>query len=271
MRMVKRKDKSAKRGQWEPTDDNGCQINGIAVWMLFLANFASGQGRVCLLNFLKLNFMGTIKKGILGDFSGKVGNVVGATWNGIGYMRSLPTKVRNPRTPGQLEQRMKFSMIGSLMKNLAPVLQIGYKNAASGKGRSTFSMAMSDNLKGAITGEYPDLTIDYPNVRLAKGLLSGCSSVSLSLTDGMADFSWDNIIMGNAAETDRVMVVAINTATGEMVYDRNLAGRSEMSGSIALPANWAGDEAAGYVIFVNEEESENSDSIFAGSITGTAA
>jgi len=33
--------------------------------------------------------MGTIKKGILGDFSGKVGTVVGASCRGISYMGSL--------------------------------------------------------------------------------------------------------------------------------------------------------------------------------------
>jgi hypothetical protein len=30
--------------------------------------------------------MGTIKKGILGGFSGKVGTVVGASWKGISYI-----------------------------------------------------------------------------------------------------------------------------------------------------------------------------------------
>lgn len=40
--------------------------------------------------------MGTIKKGILGGFSGKVGTVVGGSWKGISYMRSLPQKVKKP-------------------------------------------------------------------------------------------------------------------------------------------------------------------------------
>ena len=30
--------------------------------------------------------MGKISQGVLGGFSGKVGNVVGGTWKGIGYM-----------------------------------------------------------------------------------------------------------------------------------------------------------------------------------------
>ena len=37
--------------------------------------------------------MGKIKQGILGGFRGKVGTVIGASWNGISYMRGA----RNPR------------------------------------------------------------------------------------------------------------------------------------------------------------------------------
>lgn len=33
--------------------------------------------------------MRTIKQGILGDFSGKVGPVIGGVWKGIGYMGSI--------------------------------------------------------------------------------------------------------------------------------------------------------------------------------------
>ena len=42
--------------------------------------------------------MGTIKQGILGGFSGKVGSVVGASWKGISYMRSQADHVKNPRS-----------------------------------------------------------------------------------------------------------------------------------------------------------------------------
>lgn len=39
--------------------------------------------------------MGTIKQGILGGFSGKVGTVVGGTWKGISYMRSIAQNIKN--------------------------------------------------------------------------------------------------------------------------------------------------------------------------------
>jgi hypothetical protein len=41
--------------------------------------------------------MGTIKKGILGGFSGRVGTIAGASWKGIAYMCSLPQKTCNLR------------------------------------------------------------------------------------------------------------------------------------------------------------------------------
>jgi hypothetical protein len=53
--------------------------------------------------------MGTIKKGILGGVSGKVGNVVGGSWKGIDYLRVLPASVHNANSQPQISQRYKFS------------------------------------------------------------------------------------------------------------------------------------------------------------------
>lgn len=52
--------------------------------------------------------MATIKQGILGAFSGKVGSVVGSSWKGIPVMKSLPPSVANPKTAKQIEQRSRM-------------------------------------------------------------------------------------------------------------------------------------------------------------------
>ena len=52
--------------------------------------------------------MGKIKQGILGGFKGKVGTVIGSSWNGIAYMRGLAQSVKNPKTAAQLQQRAYF-------------------------------------------------------------------------------------------------------------------------------------------------------------------
>ena len=62
--------------------------------------------------------MGKIKQGILGGFKGKVGTVIGASWNGIAYMKGKPQSVRNPRTDAQLQQREFFKEVQALVTQL---------------------------------------------------------------------------------------------------------------------------------------------------------
>ena len=63
--------------------------------------------------------MGKIKQGILGGFKGKVGTVIGASWNGIAYMRGLPQSVKNPKTPAQQAQREFFREVQDLAGQLS--------------------------------------------------------------------------------------------------------------------------------------------------------
>lgn len=60
--------------------------------------------------------MGTIKQGILGGFSGKVGTVVGGSWKGISYMRVLAQNVKNPRTDAQMNPRSNFALAMAFLK-----------------------------------------------------------------------------------------------------------------------------------------------------------
>jgi len=106
--------------------------------------------------------MGTIKKGILGGFSGKVGTVVGASWKGIAYMRSLPQKVKNPRTLGQRMQRSKFALTLALLQPMTAFLRTGWKLYAH--KQSPFNAAMSYAINNAVTGTYPDYDIDPSKV-----------------------------------------------------------------------------------------------------------
>ena len=55
--------------------------------------------------------MGKIKQGILGGFKGKVGTVIGSSWNGISYIRGIAQSVRNANTAAQQTQRGFFKMV----------------------------------------------------------------------------------------------------------------------------------------------------------------
>ena len=76
--------------------------------------------------------MGSIRKGILGGFAGKGGTVVGISWKGGSYMRSLAGKIRNPRSPLQMAQRTKFALTINYLKPMNALLRAGWKLYAQG-------------------------------------------------------------------------------------------------------------------------------------------
>ena len=80
--------------------------------------------------------MGKIKQGILGGFKGKVGTVIGSSWNGIAYMKGRPQSQKDPKTAAQLSQRSYFREIQRLAGQLtAEQLASLYPSVASGKTR----------------------------------------------------------------------------------------------------------------------------------------
>ena len=80
--------------------------------------------------------MGKIKQGILGGFKGKVGTVIGASWNGIAYMKGLPQSQKDPKTAAQMAQRNYFTEIQRLVSQLTTEqLASLYPSVTSGKTR----------------------------------------------------------------------------------------------------------------------------------------
>ena len=209
--------------------------------------------------------MGTFKKGILGSFSGKVGNVVGASWRSITYMRSLPSVTRNPRTEKQLSQRNKFSLIGKFLKTIIPVIRMGFKNIA-GATNSAYSAAMSYNLQNAVKGEYPNFEIDFPRVGIALGELYPANNAKIASEAGKLLFSWDATLQNNTSTEDRVMALVYNPVKGEAAYDLNMATRADGTGQLEVPPTWEGDTVETYLAFASEDGTQVSNTVYTGSI-----
>ena len=89
--------------------------------------------------------MGKINLGILGSFSGKVGNVVGGSWKGISYMRAKASSVSNPRTDGQMGQRSKFALVLGILKPMTGFIRVGYKRFTI--KQTAFNAAMGSPVK----------------------------------------------------------------------------------------------------------------------------
>jgi hypothetical protein len=209
--------------------------------------------------------MGTIKKGILGGFSGKVGTVVGGSWKGISYMRSLPQKVKNPRTQGQRSQRSKFALTLNLLKPMTALLRTGWKLYAH--RQSPFNAATSYTLANAITGTYPDYSVDVSKVLVSRGALTPATNGSATDTGGSVAISWDdNSGVGSAKQTDKALIAILNLEKGEAITNDAGAERNTGTQTVLLPADWSGDEVQAYLGFVSEDGKEVANSVYLGAI-----
>lgn len=210
--------------------------------------------------------MGTIKQGILGGFSGKVGTVVGSSWKGLSYMRGQAQSVKNPRTAKQMAQRDKFALALSFIRPIQSFIKVGFKTYAV--HQSEFNAAMSYTLKNAIKGTYPSFTIDYAQAMVSRGSLAKPLNIQKQNNDNEIAVSWqDNSGTANALDTDFAMIMAYNADKQEAVYDMTSTCRGDEGSSLRYPSDWVGDTVHVYLAFVSEDGTLVSDSDYVGSMT----
>jgi len=213
--------------------------------------------------------MGKIRKGILGGFSGKVGTVVGASWKGIAYMRSLPQKVRNPRTESQRMQRSKFALSLNFLQPMTALLRTGWKLYAN--RQSPFNAAMSYTVFNAITGTYPNYAIDPSKVFISRGGLAPALNASATASAGASIiFDWDDNSGSSAAkQTDKALLAVVNPEKSDAVFDANSARRADSTMTVTVPADWVGATVEAYIGFISEDGKEVANSVYLGSIAIT--
>ncbi len=184
--------------------------------------------------------MATFSQGILGGFSGKVGNIVGSSWKGTNVIKIKPSSVSNPNTLPQQNQRMRFALVGRFLQVHRNLVNIGFSDFKA--GMSPTNAAMAYNLQNAITGVFPDLSIDYKKVQLSHGSLPVLAGATATVPDDLTiALAWtDNTGNMKAQATDQLAVGFFHPESGETAYFINCAARSEATVSLTLPAEWAG-------------------------------
>ena len=178
--------------------------------------------------------MAIITQGVLGPFSGKVGNVVGGNWKGINYMRIL-TKPSNPNSDKQVNQRTKFTTALSFLQPITPFLRVGYKLFTA--KQTAFNAAMSNVLTNGIAGEAPNLELVYSAISVSKGNLTPVANPAFTYDSGEITMTWDdNSGSGTAKATDKAMYVVYNPTKVDAVYETSGADRSVKTQVADLPA-----------------------------------
>ena len=208
--------------------------------------------------------MGTINKGILGGFSGKVGTVVGGSWKGIEYMRSKSNKRVFQPSQKQIEQQLRFALTMYFLQPLSALLEITFASFAV--KMTGMNSAFSYFINNAISGTYPDFVIDYSLALVSRGDLPNALSPTVTLKKGgVLTFNWtDNSGSGSASAADQAVLVVYCPAVRQAVYTTKGGDRSSETGDL-LVSQFTGQQVETYLAFISAS-GKTATSIFTGEV-----
>lgn len=211
--------------------------------------------------------MATYKKGILGVFSGKVGTVIGSTWKGIDYMRSLPKSSTKTPTQKQIDQRIRFALVNGFIKPMSNLIKTGFQSVSG--SLTPMNAAIAYHLKEAVVGGSPNFEVDYNKVLFSRGeLLGPWLPVAVAGPAEQIDVSWQNNSSSSYAEpTDLATVLVYNPASKEYVFADQLAARSTLAATVRVPATFSGAMVHIWMAFFAADGSIVSTSVYLGEIT----
>jgi hypothetical protein len=206
--------------------------------------------------------MARLTQGALGAINGKLGGMVGATWKGIPYLRSLPGRRSKKRTAKEASNQSKFALIHRWLQPLLVFLREGFKGySPTVEG---FNAAKSYNLRNAFVIVDDKYVVDPSLVLVSHGDLPLADNISCELTENELHFSWDTNLPYGANDYDQVMLLAYRP---EQTMDCfKTTGEFRKTGKDMLKLHKAGEYHV-YLAFVASDRSRQSNSVYLGKVS----
>lgn len=209
--------------------------------------------------------MARYTNGINGPFRGKVGTVIGSSWRGIPYMKSLHDKRTIPPHEKEQQNRNKFAMAHWWLKPVTEFVRAGFKGYS--EKVEGFVAAKSWLLKNAFEGEGAAMSIDPSRVKVSHGDLHLPTNITaLKIAPDEFQITWDVPPMDDDAY-DQVMILAYDIENG--VADWKTTGQFRNAGRDTMYISPSTIDMIYhiYVAFVAADRSRQSDSVYLGTIS----
>ncbi|MCK9613832.1 MAG: DUF6266 family protein [Bacteroidales bacterium] len=210
--------------------------------------------------------MAIVQNPITGRTKQKFASAVFSKQFGKNTMRSKPIEVKNPRTPEQVNQRNKFSLMIALARQLLGMLRLSFKNMAV--SMSAFNSFVASNIKTAITGTPGSYTIDYSLLVISKGPLFKTSNITAGneLASKVKRTWAPPIDPLDSANLDLLYAAAYNEDKNEWFFGPTATTRQTGLDQQDVPATWSSDTVHVYSFFVSPDGAQCSDSVYSGTV-----
>ena len=206
--------------------------------------------------------------GANGPFVGKLGNVVGCTWKGIPYLRSLPKKRIGKISVAEQANREKFAVAQVWLKPLTPFLRVGFKGYS--EKVEGFIAAKSYLLKNSMEPLATGFYVNPEKVLLSYGMLEEPTHTAVSVIDeNKLKFTWQPCA-GNAPQAhDQAMLMAYCVEANEACYEIHGAFRYLGKAELVLSPNFKGKAIQVYLAFLAADRKRQSNSVYLGEVMVT--
>ncbi|WP_316749307.1 DUF6266 family protein [Pedobacter gandavensis] len=211
--------------------------------------------------------MAICKPGPFGQPSGKIGNTIFYMLKGQPVCRSngKPGKATLKQKANQ--QEMKVTM--ELLKPMKDFINVSFKLESEGSVKNPHNLATSYNKKQALSGEYPNIKVDYNKVVLSRGLLESAADLKVSKgADGLR-LNWNSNITEDGGTDDILMVLVSHPTKKQASIFLNAARRADGSCFLPLDKDWMmREQMEVYACFKSSNEKLISDSTYVGNLNG---
>lgn len=211
--------------------------------------------------------MATYTNGINGNFRGKVGTVIGSSWKGKPYMKSLHSKRTIPPHKEEQLNRNKFAIAHRWLQPVTDFVRAGYKGYTDTV--EGFLAAKSYLLKNAFEGVGAEMVINPALMKVSYGNLPLPADITaIKAAPNQLQVSWKKCRKDHHSNAfDQVMILAYDIENGESID--NITGQFRYVGTDTLNITPAIPERIYhiYVAFVAADRSRQSDSIYLGTIS----
>ncbi|SMC44921.1 DUF6266 family protein [Pedobacter africanus] len=200
--------------------------------------------------------------GLFDGFNGKLGNLVSYNLKGKQVIRKIGRTTKAPST-AQLAVRQKLLAINTFLKPILPFINVGFELEAAGTDKNPHNIATAYNVKHALQGEYPNISIDYSRVMVSMGALPSALTPAASVTGTLLTFTWGVAAdMDWSIKNDRAMLLIYCPELGKAVYSFSGTRRSTGTDGLELPPAYLGKALHCYIAFKSSNGKKVSDSVW---------
>lgn len=212
--------------------------------------------------------MSKTNQGIPSAFAGTIGSLTSYVPNVQSILRSGTLNVNYPRTSLRTAQLEKIKICNRFTKAFSGTGFFNKSFPAYGNIVSGYNRVTSVLMNQAITGNYPNIYLSYPQVMISKGKLPIAEhAAAVPMQDSNMYFNFtDNSETGSASAFDKTILVAYVETLQKAVFSFQAGFRKDCEAILQTSA-FKGYRVETWMGFLSDDEHNASNSVYTGSYT----